>query len=219
MNPPAIPAPGPQHLLRATKLLDCEMRDGADGKIGAVEDLVIDRPDARVACAIVSLGLLGFGERRFAIPFPALRFGEDDTVISLDVPRAQLAKARVADDALRTEELAAHGMVRASATLGEEVLEPNGTTVGAIDDLVFETATGRVFYVVLSMGGFLGLGDRLHAIPFAALRRSPTAREPYVLDASKEHLEKSHGFDRDHWPDLDDRRWSAAIHADYGLSS
>jgi sporulation protein YlmC with PRC-barrel domain len=134
---------------------------------------------------------------------------------------ARLAKrlpTPVADDTLRTEELAAHGMVRASATLGEEVLEPNGTTVGTIDDLVFETATGRVFYVVLSMGGFLGIGDKLHAIPFAALRRSPTAREPCVLDASKEHLQRSHGFDRDRWPDLDDRRWSAAIHADYGLT-
>jgi hypothetical protein len=58
---------------------------------------------------------------------------------------------------------------------------------------------GRVAYAVLSFGGFLGLGNKLFAVPWKALLVRPH-EHAFALDISKEILEKIEGFDKDDWP-------------------
>ncbi len=58
---------------------------------------------------------------------------------------------------------------------------------------------GRVAYAVLSFGGFLGMGDKLFAIPWQALSLRPH-EHAFLLDIPRDVLEKAEGFDKDNWP-------------------
>src|SRR5688572_29647923 len=59
---------------RATKLIDCNIKDSKGEKIGEVEDLIIDREEGYVAYAVLSFGgFLGVGEKLFAIPFTSMK--------------------------------------------------------------------------------------------------------------------------------------------------
>jgi len=82
---------------------------------------------------------------------------------------------------------------------GDEVVNPQGDTLGKIDEIMLDVPTGRVAYAVMSSGGFLGLGDKLFALPWSCLKLDPV-RECFVMDADKSRFENAPGFDKDHWP-------------------
>jgi hypothetical protein len=58
---------------------------------------------------------------------------------------------------------------RSSKIVGSSVVNDTNETVGTIDDLII-TPTGQAPYVILSVGGFLGLGTKYVALPFTALK-------------------------------------------------
>jgi len=126
------------------------------------------------------------------------------------------APTQIDKDALDKDRLRARGMVRASKFIGTNVEDTTGKNLGDIDDVVVDDATGRVVYVVLSFGGFLGMGDKLFAIPYHSLTTSAKNNDKLVLDVPKEKLEKAPGFDKKNWPNMADRRWAAEIHTYYG---
>lgn len=119
-------------------------------------------------------------------------------------------------DALDAEHLRDHGMVRASQAVGMDVDDTSGKNLGDVDDLVIDETSGRIVYAVLSFGGFLGVGDKLFAIPWHALKPSARDVDKLILDVPKEKLKEAPGFDKKNWPDLADRRWGLDIHKYYG---
>jgi uncharacterized protein YrrD len=106
-------------------------------------------------------------------------------------------------------------VLSASTVNGTSVRSPDGEDLGKIEELMFDRDTGRMAYAVLSFGGFLGMGDKLFAIPWQALSLDPD-REEAVLPVDKTVLENAPGFDKDHWPDFADPTWSGQIHEHYG---
>jgi len=72
----------------------------------------------------------------------------------------------------------------ASEIIGQSVVNPEGESLGKINDLAIDGDAGRVAYAVLSFGGFLGMGDKLFAIPWSALERS-TEDNRLTLDANR----------------------------------
>lgn len=103
----------------------------------------------------------------------------------------------------------------ASTITGDDVRNLDGDKLGQIEELVIDLDGGRVNYAVLSSGGFLGLGDKLFAIPWDLLTVDTDAKE-VILDLSKETLENAPGFDRDNWPDVHDRSWVGDVYRYYG---
>ena len=122
----------------------------------------------------------------------------------------------ISKDALTQERLLTRGMCRASKVIGTDVDDATGRNLGHVDDLVIDESSGRIVYAVLSFGGFLGMGDKLFALPWRSLRRSPRDDDKLLLDIPKERLEAAPGFDKKSWPDLADRRWGGEIHQYYG---
>ena len=107
-------------------------------------------------------------------------------------------------------------VLSASTITGDAVKNPDGEKLGDIKDIMIDTETGRVAYAVLSFGGFLGLGDKLFAIPWSAMRLHDT-EHAFVLNVNKETLENAPGFDKDKWPDFADRTWGASIYEYYRI--
>jgi sporulation protein YlmC with PRC-barrel domain len=87
----------------------------------------------------------------------------------------------------------------ASTIKGDKVVNGAGEDIGKIEELMIDLTDGRVGYAVLSFGGFLGMGDKLFAIPWKAFQ--PRVHEhAFLLDVPKETLENAKGFDKDNWP-------------------
>ena len=58
---------------------------------------------------------------------------------------------------------------RASKIIGSSVVNAAGDTVGKVDEIIIGP-DGKAPFVVLSVGGFLGVGDRLIALPYEQMR-------------------------------------------------
>lgn len=105
--------------------------------------------------------------------------------------------------------------VMAADTLeGDDVVNAADEKLGKLEHIMINVPTGRVAYGVLSFGGFLGIGDKLFAIPWHALRMNPSNHR-FVLDVDKETLKNAPGFDKDRWPSMADERWARDVHAYY----
>ena len=57
---------------------------------------------------------------------------------------------------------------RTSKVVGSPVVNNAGDTIGKVDDLIV-TPNEKVPYAVLSVGGFLGMGDKLVVVPYSVL--------------------------------------------------
>lgn len=100
-------------------------------------------------------------------------------------------------------------MVRVSELIGANVKNAKNETVGEIDDLMIDDGDGHVRYAALSVGGFLGLGTKLFAIPLSTFRVAVDAngKATVVLSVTKESFKGIEGFDKEHWPNLADKSW------------
>lgn len=108
-------------------------------------------------------------------------------------------------------------LYKMSTIIGRAVESQHGNEVGQISEVVMEATTGNVAYAVVASDGFVGLGEKLFAIPWRALQQ-PIAAQTFRLDMTEEQLKQAPGFDKDNWPDLEDRHWGDTIHAYYGQS-
>ena len=70
---------------------------------------------------------------------------------------------------------------------GHKVENEAGEDLGKIDDLVLDDQSGRVLYAILSFGGFLGMRNRLVAVPWKRLRLKGD-HKIFILNIDKETL-------------------------------
>lgn len=94
-----------------------------------------------------------------------------------------------------------------------DVKNTKGEKIGEIDDLVIDKSDARVAFAVLSFGGFLGINDKLFAIPFEGIKRTDDDKV-VIFDASKEQLEKAPSFKSDTWPQFD-RKYGTTVYDYY----
>src|SRR5262245_24197005 len=82
---------------------------------------------------------------------------------------------------------------KASSLIGREVRSSGDKQIGRIDDLVVDLECGRVLYVVVRAGGFLGFGERRVAVPAGAFQRHG---EQWQVAADKQRLAAAPQFTR-----------------------
>ncbi|MBL8879765.1 MAG: PRC-barrel domain-containing protein [Phycisphaerales bacterium] len=116
--------------------------------------------------------------------------------------------ARAADFAMT------HRWQKTSELIGLKVVNKANEDLGKVEEIVVDAANGRVLYGVLSFGGFLGIGDKLFAIPWQSLDLSGDAKA-YVLAVDKERLQNASGFDKSHWPNFADPQWATTTYKYY----
>ncbi|PRC91737.1 PRC-barrel domain-containing protein [Solimicrobium silvestre] len=104
--------------------------------------------------------------------------------------------------------------IKASSIIGTDVVDPKNESLGDIKEIVIDPSSGRVAYAVVSFGGFLGMGEKLFAIPFGSFKYQFDGNN-YVLDVPKDVLKAAPGFDADHWPSMADEQWNRDVHAYY----
>ena len=106
-------------------------------------------------------------------------------------------------------------MMGADTLVGNDVCNHKGDDLGDIKEIMLDMRSGRVAYAVLSFGGFLGMGEKLFAVPWNALILD-TKNKRFVLNVEKDRLKDAPGFDKDQWPNMADQSWAREIHSYYG---
>ncbi|MET0680843.1 MAG: PRC-barrel domain-containing protein [Burkholderiales bacterium] len=125
--------------------------------------------------------------------------------------------AKIVGSSYRAGNVGPGPRVMASSTLeGDDVVNRQGEKLGKVDEIMLDVPSGRIAYAVLASGGFLGIGDKLFAIPWRSLTLDPE-NKCFILDIAKERLERAPGFDTDHWPSMADETWAHEVHTYYSV--
>lgn len=77
-------------------------------------------------------------------------------------------------------------LIAANALLGDKVVTPRGQTLGTVTEVVLDTCCGRLAYVVITAGGFMGVGEQAFVVPWSALTTDRAGR--FFLDADRAML-------------------------------
>jgi sporulation protein YlmC with PRC-barrel domain len=104
----------------------------------------------------------------------------------------------------------------ATPMIGDDVKNPQGESLGKIEEIMIDQSNGHVAYAVLSFGGFLGMGDKLFAVPWSSLRLNPSDHS-FLFDVDKERLEDAPGFDKDNWPKSPDQAFIDSVYTFYNV--
>lgn len=97
---------------------------------------------------------------------------------------------------------------------GTAVMNRQGEKIGSIESVMIEKRSGKVAYAVMSFGGFLGIGDQHHPVPWNALKYD-TGVGGYVIDADKSRLQGAPTYAAEA-PNWEDRAWGTKVHQYYG---
>jgi len=103
----------------------------------------------------------------------------------------------------------------AKTLMSHKVVDANGEDIGRIEEFMVDTKMGNISYGVLSRGGVMGMGGKLHAIPWKAFTVDGYG-ERLVLDVSKDVLDKAPGFPKDSWPDMTAEEFCSETYGYYG---
>ena len=109
-------------------------------------------------------------------------------------------------------------LMGASTLTGDHVHNGNNEHLGSVKEIMLDTASGKIAYVVVSHGGLLGIGEKLFAVPWSVLTLD-TVNKRFILNIDKEQFEKAPGFDPDCWPDMADQLWVDTVQSYYKKSS
>lgn len=104
----------------------------------------------------------------------------------------------------------------ASSIIGDKVYDPAGEKMGAIKDIMIDVREGKIEYVVIELGGFLGIGEKYFAIPYSSLKVD-AKNQSFILSEDKDILKNAPGFDKDHWPKTNSHEFDSVSSSEGGF--
>ena len=107
-------------------------------------------------------------------------------------------------------------VLAASTLAGDSVRNAKGEDLGNVDEIMIDIPSGRVAYAVLSFGGVMGMGNKLFAVPWSALKVDED-EQSFILNVDRKTLENAPGFDKDNWPDMTNT-WGTEVFRYYGIT-
>lgn len=93
---------------------------------------------------------------------------------------------------------------------GTAVYNRDGDRLGTVHHLMIDKFTGQVDYAVMSFGGFLGIGESYHPLPWKSLDYDPSLGG-YVVDTDRSRLEGAPRYKTTTRPDWSDRAYTGRI--------
>jgi sporulation protein YlmC with PRC-barrel domain len=107
-------------------------------------------------------------------------------------------------------------LISADKVEGTPVYNKSGENIGTIKTVMIDKLSGKVAYAVMSFGGFLGMGENYHPLPWSMLHYD-TRIGGYVVDIDKKGLEGAPNYGPRDRIDWDDEKWGRRVHDYYGV--
>jgi hypothetical protein len=108
-------------------------------------------------------------------------------------------------------------LIGSDKVAGTKVYNAAGEHLGEIADIMIDKVSGRVAYAVMSFGGFLGMGEQYHPLPWSTLTYD-VDKAGYVVNLSREQLEGAPRYEAETRPDWGDRAYEQRLHDYYGVN-
>jgi hypothetical protein len=108
-------------------------------------------------------------------------------------------------------------LIAADKVEGTSVYDVSGNKLGSIERIMLDKISGRVAYAVMSFGGFLGIGDQHHPLPWSVLRYDP-GTGGYVVNLDKDMLEGAPTIAANADFDWHNRDWNRRVFEYYHTS-
>jgi hypothetical protein len=128
---------------------------------------------------------------------------------------------------MKTKEQNYYGMYKVKTHLGpgpiimgtdtlvaNPIFNLQNESLGKVYDIMLNMHTGRVAYVVLASGGYMGMGERLIPIPWDAMVLD-TLKNRLTLDVNADQLERAPSFQCGNWLNMADQIWANRVHTYY----
>jgi hypothetical protein len=90
----------------------------------------------------------------------------------------------------------AGNLIAAEQVKGTSVYNNNGEKLGHIEDIMIDKVSGRAIYAIMSFGGFLGVGEKQHPLPWATLHYDERMGG-YVVKLDRKTLEAAPSYQPD----------------------
>jgi len=228
-------------VLKASETIDMTVVNDEAEQLGEIYDLVVSPDGRRVSQVVVSAGgFLGLGDKLLPVPIGAVKFIEqsekdEEWVAKIDIDKERLKNAPSMEgdgwgdltEPKWSGELNAYYNVERKEENAREVRKvseligmpirneasEDADNVGEVNEIVFETSSGTIRYAAMSFGGWLGIGDKLFAVPWDHISFARSAGDDAVQyltlteDISKDALQAAEGFNADDWPAKADESW------------
>jgi sporulation protein YlmC with PRC-barrel domain len=97
-------------------------------------------------------------------------------------------------------------LIAAEKVEGTSVYNLQGEKLGTVDDIMIDKVSGKAIYALMSFGGFLGIGEKYHPLPWSTLKYDES-KGGYLVNLDKQMLEGAPNYGMD-----EDFRWTP----DYG---
>lgn len=78
--------------------------------------------------------------------------------------------------------------IRASKVIGTSVYNNSGDKIGKVEDVMLDKQSNNIMFAVVGFGGFLGMNEKYHPLPWSTLDYQKT-RDGYVVNLTREQLE------------------------------
>ena len=109
-------------------------------------------------------------------------------------------------------------LISADKVQGTAVYDGTGERLGTIDSLMLNKRSGKVAYAVMSFGGFLGIGERYHPLPWDKLMYD-VDKGGYNVGATQDELRSGPAYSRDELDDFGDNGRRDEVDDYYGRSA
>ena len=105
-------------------------------------------------------------------------------------------------------------LISADKVQGTPVYNTQGESLGEVEDVMIDKRSGKIAYAVMSFGGFLGIGNDYHPLPWKTLKYD-TRQGGYVVGLTKQQLEGAPRFASNDNPAWGNRAFEQSIHDYY----
>lgn len=104
--------------------------------------------------------------------------------------------------------------IRAKKVIGTNVKDPSGKTIGKVEDLVLDKLSSNIMYAIVGFGGFLGMGEKYHPLPWSTLDYDPDANG-YVVNLTKEQLQAAPAYSMEELTQGDGTQFRETVYTYY----
>lgn len=77
--------------------------------------------------------------------------------------------------------------IRAKKVIGTHVKDASGTTIGQVEDIVLDKQSNNIMFAIVGFGGFLGMGEKYHPVPWSSLDYNEN-QNGYIVNFTKDQL-------------------------------
>ena len=105
-------------------------------------------------------------------------------------------------------------LISADKVEGSAVYNRSGERLGTVQDIMLDKVSGKVAFAVMSFGGFLGIGEKYHPLPWSTLSYD-VQQGGYVVDMTRDQLEAAPSYGIEENVDLNDDAYGRRVYDYY----